>query len=565
MSKQLSNPGQSGTIAELSSKRRAKIHSFFLQLVDHALKTNSKSASLVAEEPGLTVHLFAKPQPGEPGDATSSHRFEHSEIESLATYVQSLARFWPATGGSPAGPAKIRSIRFAPDEGRSVEVGITAVSDKGHVKKINLLNINTNDIEAISETITLNTSNSIVLPDSLAASSGIILANSDDEKRHLDGCCVISALRRDAVLLEKPPTIACLREAIETAEKTLVILPVASKDPVEALINVCSLASKNKETLAKLVEQLRLSFIHAQAKRVCSNCAKSTPIDPTNNEKLPEALRPDRSQTYMFGRGCEKCGHTAYDGVMGLESLVRIDESIKSLILEGASANEIAKQAYKKGTRSLLEDGLGKIYSGLTSFEAVFQVTSSVSPAMASAINELRVDDQPAQSEASFHQQAPIETAETEVPKTAAERSSKKSDDKKRVLIVEDDADQRAVLELVFRAEGYAVTGAFNGKEALKSLESAPVDVVVCDVMMPEMNGEEFLEALRGDKNYDDLPVLMLTAAGNTETEYRLLEAGADDYCQKNVQRKILIKRVERLLSRSEAKRANPVEHLLAD
>ena len=103
-------------------------------------------------------------------------------------------------------------------------------------------------------------------------------------------------------------------------------------------------------------------------------------------------------------------------------------------------------------------------------------------------------------------------------------------------------------------------------KSGSTSTTSESVDIVLCDLMMPKMNGKEFLEKVRSNPDYSNVPVMMLTAVTSPDAEFQLLESGADDYCNKNVKRKILLKRVERLLARRKRGKkdgANPVEHLL--
>jgi CheY-like chemotaxis protein len=119
------------------------------------------------------------------------------------------------------------------------------------------------------------------------------------------------------------------------------------------------------------------------------------------------------------------------------------------------------------------------------------------------------------------------------------------------LLVVEDDLDQRQILELVFSSAGYNVTLADNGEEAWKQVESEMPDLIVTDLMMPVMDGVTFLRQLKADSRFKAIPVLVLTVVSDVDKEYELLTAGADDYCEKSVQRKILLRRIENLLRRT--------------
>jgi CheY-like chemotaxis protein len=124
-------------------------------------------------------------------------------------------------------------------------------------------------------------------------------------------------------------------------------------------------------------------------------------------------------------------------------------------------------------------------------------------------------------------------------------------DDVPKILIVEDDADHSSVLEAVLKGVNYRVDSASNGLDALQILEKEHFDLIVCDVMMPKMNGAEFINRLRSDSRYWGIPILVLTVVSDPDKEYALLNIGADDYCEKTVKRKILLKRIENLLTRS--------------
>lgn len=101
---------------------------------------------------------------------------------------------------------------------------------------------------------------------------------------------------------------------------------------------------------------------------------------------------------------------------------------------------------------------------------------------------------------------------------------------KKKVLIVEDDRNLRSVASLLLRGKGYDVMEAADGKEALGLVDKA--DLVLLDLFMPEMTGEEFLQKIREDGNY--IPVVVMSAGyGREQGSEKLKDYGIVDFIEK--------------------------------
>jgi two-component system cell cycle response regulator len=119
---------------------------------------------------------------------------------------------------------------------------------------------------------------------------------------------------------------------------------------------------------------------------------------------------------------------------------------------------------------------------------------------------------------------------------------------RKRILVVDDHEDNVEVLRARLEARGYEVEGANDGQSALDTVHRFVPDLILLDVMMPDMDGLEVVRRLKADRNLPFIPVIMQTALDSTERMVAGLEAGADDYVTKPINFAELEARVRSLL-----------------
>lgn len=119
-------------------------------------------------------------------------------------------------------------------------------------------------------------------------------------------------------------------------------------------------------------------------------------------------------------------------------------------------------------------------------------------------------------------------------------------EEKANILLVEDEENLHETLKLNLEMEGYAVTSAFNGSEAMKAVENEYFDLVIMDIMLPEMDGISVTENIRLNNN--DVPVLILSAKNTGQDRVLGLKKGADDYLTKPFNLEELLLRVNKLI-----------------
>lgn len=120
----------------------------------------------------------------------------------------------------------------------------------------------------------------------------------------------------------------------------------------------------------------------------------------------------------------------------------------------------------------------------------------------------------------------------------------------KKILIVEDDTELQDLMKFSFEHAGYSVYQAYNGKEGLDKTHEIQPDIVILDVLMPEMNGFEVIEELKKDPQLCLIPVIMLTSLSHTRDKLTGIKLGADEYLVKPIDPYELIFRVEQLLKK---------------
>ena len=253
-------------------------------------------------------------------------------------------------------------------------------------------------------------------------------------------------------------------------------------------------------------------------RRLCSACAR-----PLSAESLAraEALALSPHSMREAG-GCPECFNSGYRGRLGVFSFLAVTDALREAIRNEASEADLQQIARGGGFISLEEAARDAVNAGLTSLDEVER-----------AVGALPVIASPVTSYTSVTGKVATPTGLT----------------RPKVLLIDDDEDTREVLAMVLQREFYDVIQAANGIEGLERVFDSPPDIIICDLMMPKMNGAEFLQRLQRDARTRQIPVLMLTAAGTAENEVLLLAGGASDFVAKGADTKVMLARLSRLLS----------------
>ncbi|ADE36345.1 response regulator [Methanohalophilus mahii] len=136
--------------------------------------------------------------------------------------------------------------------------------------------------------------------------------------------------------------------------------------------------------------------------------------------------------------------------------------------------------------------------------------------------------------------------------KTIQTRLEEMGDSRQTILIIDDEPDAIIAAKRALQSEGYNVIEAYNGKTGLEAIEEKTPDLILLDVMMPDMDGFEICKQLKKDELYNHIPIIMLTAKGEVDDRIEGIETGADDYITKPFNLRELKARIRMVLRRAQ-------------
>ncbi|UCH13544.1 MAG: response regulator [Bacteroidales bacterium] len=116
------------------------------------------------------------------------------------------------------------------------------------------------------------------------------------------------------------------------------------------------------------------------------------------------------------------------------------------------------------------------------------------------------------------------------------------------ILVVDDSTTNVVLLEAIFYERGYKIETAYNAKEASAVIDKKTPDLILLDLLMPQVNGFDFLKKLRKDRNTKETPVIVVSAATDEENVDKIMRMGAIDFIKKPIDLEYLVDKVESVL-----------------
>ena len=271
-------------------------------------------------------------------------------------------------------------------------------------------------------------------------------------------------------------------------------------------------------------------------RKICESCKTPHKLPPEQLEEIKPYIGKKKDVAFFKGAGCEECQHTGYSGRLGLFEMLTLTADLKDIISSGISSEKLKKTAEKAGYHVMSFDGIQKAIQGLTTIDEVFRV----------APPEITTDSQPPDGDS-----PDLEDSIPEDEPAADDSCMFTTDCPTKILVVDDNLVVLKLLRHLLESEDYLVITAENGVEALKLASTENPDMIVTDYVMPEMDGVMLIKKLKSKAATRTIPIMMLTAKDEEESELEGLDAGADDYLTKPIARKRFLARVARLLKRT--------------
>jgi len=359
----------------------------------------------------------------------------------------------------------------------------------------------------------------------------------------------------------------------------LVLSTLHTNDAVSAVTRLVDIGVESY----KIAAALKGVVAQRLMRRLCPACRTPAPED------IPDRLRrffPDRSRLHR-AVGCAECAMTGYRGRLAIEEVLAASEEVSRRIGLAEPLDRIAEAAREAGLLSLWDSGVEHVRRGESSIVELLRVLEApaeVAPSPAEApsaapsaaespaptpVVDRRKASRPVTPPLGVGLENPSVSGPTgrrlgtrhAPPKPFSGDAFDLLDDPStaprvahKLLVVEDEEALRRVMKDLLEREGFRVVEAADGVTALEEIDRHAPDLLVLDLNLPRLDGYGVLSHLRARPATANLPVIVLTAKGDEESEVRVFEYGATDYLTKPFRARALSARIQAILDRTAGK-----------
>ncbi|MGD2136361.1 MAG: type II/IV secretion system protein [Gemmatimonadales bacterium] len=320
----------------------------------------------------------------------------------------------------------------------------------------------------------------------------------------------------------------------------------------------------------KIASALRGVVAQRLMRRLCGTC-KEVWVEAIPR-KLHKWIPPD---TPLYRAvGCPECAMTGYRGRFSIVEVLPVTPEVERVIGANETADKIADAARRGGMKSLWESGLSHVLRGESTIDELLRVVD--------VPQEDELGETDGKGKKRGDGKKPSTKAKPPEQRSAAEATVDDEDEGGvvtetglggefellepvdgttvsaegvKVLLVDDEDQLRRVMKDLLERDGYDVSEARDGAEALDQVDRHNPDIIVLDLNLPGLDGYGVLTHLRSRPVTADIPVVVLTARGDEDSEVRVFEMGADDFLSKPFRARALSARLQAVLGRARGSR----------
>src|SRR5213596_1176008 len=313
----------------------------------------------------------------------------------------------------------------------------------------------------------------------------------------------------------------------------------------------------------KIAAALRGVVAQRLMRKLCPTCKE------VGMEAPPDRLKPwiPKGTPLYRAAGCPDCAMTGYRGRFSIMEVLTVTPEVESRIAAGDPAERIAKAARRGGMKSLWDSGLAHVLRGESTVDELMRVVDVPQEDVAEPVPapggrrpssgmpaSRGTPAPPAGTFAAPPATSPVEPLAAhfdlleEPPRPRV--SGPHGELAVKVLLVDDEDSLRKVMRDLLERDGYSVSEARDGVQALDQIDRVGPDIIVLDLNLPGLDGYGVLSHLRSRPATASIPVIVLTAKGDEDNEVRVFELGADDFVTKPFRARALSARLEAVLGR---------------
>jgi type IV pilus assembly protein PilB len=305
----------------------------------------------------------------------------------------------------------------------------------------------------------------------------------------------------------------------------------------------------------KITEALEAVVAQRLVRKLCPHCKSVVPKEDIDEKLLNILSKYSTTPEVYEPKGCTRCGYTGYSGRIGVYEILILDTMLKDLIANDASLQVLRKTAKARGFRNLFEDAMRLVAAGTTDYNEIVRVINPVISkketkkdiplVKANTSNgdeklKLDISSQPKEIEKKVGGAKPL----VAVKEPASSRPAR--------ILITDDSDQTRLLvkKIIEKMSKWETLEATDGEKALALIQVDKPDIIVLDIMMPNMDGYELLQEIKSNPELEDIPVLIFSALKTEKSEQKVYELGADGFIVKPIDPKRMVEQIGKILDR---------------